>query len=158
MDRIPRFDAFWEDTLTEWQAQGMPAGADPANIFDFDICMMHIDASMRQEQRMLECDGAFIVYKDRAGYTVRKMVGKSRALEWLDHVTKDKQTWLALKEGFEFDPNDTARVDSRCYFAHMDEYPTWTEAKRRYDSLRATGKAIAFTVYGPWEGTWRHRG
>jgi len=158
LDRIPRYDSFWEDTLTAWRAQGMPADADPDEFFDWDMRMMHIDASMRQDQRVLESDGTFIVYKDRAGYTVRKMIGKSRALDWLDHVTKDKETWRELRRGFAFDPKASARLDVKSYFAHMDAYPTWTEAKAQFDRLRATGKAIAFAVYGPWEATWRHRG
>ncbi len=158
LDRIPRYDSFWEDTLTEWQAQGMPADIPTDDYFDWDIRMMHVDASMRQEQQVLTSDGAFVVYKDRAGYTVRKTIGKSRALEWIDHVTKDKEAWRALKEGFEFEPKDASRVDLKSYFGHMDDYPTWAEAKRQYDALRETGKYVAFAVYGPWEGTWRHRG
>ena len=158
LDRIPRFDSFWEDTLAAWRRQGFPADANPDEFFDWDIRMMHVDASMRQEQKLLESDDRFMVFQDRAGYTVRKMVGKARALEWLDHVTKDRAAWDALKYGFKFNPNDTARIETRSYFAHMDEYPTWSEAKGQFDALRATGKWIAFGVYGPWEGTWRHRG
>jgi len=158
MDRVPRYDAFWEDTLAEWGRGGLPPDADPDVFFDWDIRMMHVDASMRREQKVLQADDDFIVFQDRAGYTVRKMVGKSRALEWLDHATKDKAAWKRLKPGFGFDPNDAARVDAKSYFAHMEAYPTWDEAKRLFDGLRATGKAIAFGVYGPWEATWRHRG
>ena len=158
LDRIPRYDSFWEDTLTAWRKQGMPADANTDDLFDWDIRMMHIDASVRQEQKVLESDGTFIVYKDRAGYTVRKMIGKSRALEWLDHVTKDKETWTSLRGGFDFDPNATSRVETRSYFGHMDEYPSWAEAKQQYDGLRETGKCVGFDVYGPWEGAWRHRG
>lgn len=158
IDRIPRYDSFWEDTLTQWRTQGMDADTDPDDFFDWDIRMMHMDASMRQEQKIIEADDECIVYQDRAGYTVRKMIGKSRALEWIDHVTKDKTTWRGLESGFAFDPSDTARVDIKSYFGHMDDYPTWDEAKQQYDRVRETGKYIALTVYGPWEGTWRHRG
>ncbi|MBN2311026.1 MAG: hypothetical protein JXR94_18770 [Candidatus Hydrogenedentes bacterium] len=158
LDRIPRYDSFWEDTLAAWREQGMPAGVTADEFFDWDIRMMHMDASLRAEQRLIESDGEFVVYEDRAGYTVRKIIGKSRALEFLEHVTKDRDAWDALKGGFRLEPGDTARVDTASYFGHMDEYPSWAEAKRRFDAVRATGKFIPFGVYGPWEGTWRHRG
>jgi len=158
IDRIPRYDSFWEDTLTAWKAQGMPEDADPAELFDWDMRMLCMDASMRLEQKVLESDETFIVFQDRAGYTARKYVGKSRALEWLDHVTKDRATWRALRDRFVFDPAGSARIDVKSYFGHMDAYPTWSQARALYDEVRATGKYVGFNVYGPWEATWRHRG
>lgn len=158
LDRIPRYDSFWEDTLTAWREQGLPADVDPAELFGWDMRMMYMDASMRLDQKVIESDDTFIVYQDQAGYTVRKYVGKSRALEWLDHVTKDRAAWNRLRDRFAFDPDALSRVDTESYFAHMNPYPTWAEAKRRFDALRATGKYLCFVVYGPWESTWRHRG
>ncbi len=158
LDRVPRFDSFWEDTLTAWRGQGLPADADPDEFFGWDMRMMYLDASMRAEQKLLSEDGEFVVFQDRAGYTVRKMVGKSRALEWLDHVTKDKAAWDTSKDGFAFDPTASARIDTKSYFAHMDPYPAWGEVQHNYDALRATGNAVVYVVYGPWESTWRHRG
>ncbi|MCP4645858.1 MAG: hypothetical protein GY851_35770 [bacterium] len=158
VDRIPRYDSFWEDTLTLWREQGMPEDTPPEELFGFDIRTMSIDASMRVEQEIVERDGPFIVYKDRAGYTVRKIIGKSRALEFLDHVTEDRDTWNRLRDGFAFDPQASARVDTASYFMHLNPYPSWEGARARYDGVRATGAYVLYSVYGPWEGTWRHRG
>ena len=36
-DRIPLADSFWEDTITRWQDEGLPAEIAPADYFDFDI-------------------------------------------------------------------------------------------------------------------------
>jgi uroporphyrinogen decarboxylase len=113
---------------------------------------------MRRPQRILRTDESYVTFEDRAGYTARKALGKSRALEWIDHVTKDRATWTELRRGFELDPSATARIDTQSYFNHIGEYPTWQEAKRRFDAMRATNKYLPFVVYGPWEGTWRHRG
>ncbi len=157
LDRVPRCDSFWEDTLAAWREQGMP-DASPDDYFDWDMRMMYIDASMRAEQKIIEANDAFITFQDRAGYTARKFRGKSRALEWIDHATKDRVTWDELKDRFRFDPSDSARIDTASYFNHMDAYPTWPEAKSLFDELRRTDKYIVFVVYGPWEGTWRHRG
>jgi uroporphyrinogen decarboxylase len=158
LDRIPRYDSFWEDTLGLWRSQGMPADVTPEELFDFDMRIMYLDASLRCPQRILRTDDLYVTFQDRAGYTARKTVGKSRAMEWIDHVTKDRATWNALRHGFQFDPAAPARIDTESYFYHLDEYPTWQEAKRRFDVLRATNKYVVFNVYGPWEGTWRHRG
>jgi uroporphyrinogen decarboxylase len=158
LDRIPRFDSFWEDTLDIWRSQGMPATVAAEDFFDWDLSMMCIDASMRRPQRVIQSDDSFVTFEDRAGYTARKFVGKSRPLEWIDHVTKDRTAWNALRRGFDLDPDGAARIDEQSYFGHMSDYPSWQEAKRQYDSLRAGGKYLAFNVYGPWEGTWRHRG
>ena len=158
VDRIPRYDSFWEDTLTLWQSQGMPVGVAPAEFFDFDMRMMEIDASLRCPQRIVRSDESCVVFEDRAGYTARKALGKSRALEWINHVTKDRAIWNGLRRQFEFDPETPARIDDKSCFYYLDEYPTWQEAKGQYDALRATNKYLVFDVYGPWEATWRHRG
>jgi uroporphyrinogen decarboxylase len=136
----------------------MPATVAAEDFFDWDLSMMCIDASMRRPQRVIQSDDSFVTFEDRAGYTARKFVGKSRPLEWIDHVTKDRTAWNALRRGFDLDPDGAARIDEQSYFGHMSDYPSWQEAKRQYDSLRAGGKYLVFNVYGPWEGTWRHRG
>ena len=158
LDRIPRYDSFWEDTLISWREQGMLPDSDPVDFFDFDIRMMYIDTSMRLEQKILRQCSDYVTYKDRCGYTVRKILNKSRSLEFSDHVTKDKETWNILRKRFDFNPNDRSRLDVSSYFMHMNEYPTWPEAQQLYEELRLSRKYICFCAYGPWEGTWRHRG
>ena len=158
VDRIPLCDALWEDTLTAWRNQGMAKDADPGDFFGWDIVDLFLDASMRRPAEIHESDDAFVVYRDPAGYTARKFRGKSRSLEFLDHVTKDRETWETLKAGFRLDPYAPARIDTHSYFMHLDDYPSWEEARRKYEVLRKSEKYIRLTVYGPWEATWRHRG
>ncbi len=158
LDRIPCYDAFWEDTITEWQNQGLPPDVNTDEFFDWDFRTMSLDASLRMEQKILKQDGPYMTVQDRAGYTMKKTIGKSRALEFIEHVNKDRETWDKLKHRFQFDPNDRSRLDTKSYFLHLDDYPTWPEAKHQFDTLRKTEKFICFCVYGPWEATWRHRG
>ena len=158
MDRIPRYDALWEDALTAWVGQGFPKGACPGDYFDWDIVMMAIDVSMRQAQKLLDIDEEYKTIQDRYGYTVRKAIGRSRSIEFSHHVTRDRDTWEAVKARFRFDPNDTSRLDETSYFLHMAEYPTWAQVRSAYDRLRQEQKYLVFNAYGPWEGTWRHRG
>ena len=157
-DRIPRYDSFWEDTLIKWRKDGMPADSDPLDLLDFDIRMMYIDTSMRLEQKVLCQDDDYITHKDRYGYTVRKAINKSRSIGFSDHATRDKETWSTLRKRFDFDPTDQSRLDVSSYFLHLDEYPSWAEAKHQYERLRESRRYTCFCAYGPWEGNWRHRG
>ena len=158
VDRIPKHDTPWIDTIRRWESEGLPVGADLVDFFDFDMLLIGVDTSMRCEQRLLSRDGDYEVTQDRYGYTVRIPVGVSRTFEVLDTVTKDRQAWQRLKHRFQFDPSDSARIDGKGYFLRQDEYPSWQAAKDQYDTWRKRNKYLVYHGYGPWEGTWRHRG
>ena len=159
VDRIPIHDAFWEDTLALWRTQGLGED-DPRDVFGMDFDAMYLDLSARAEQKVLAEDGRMITVQDRAGYVVRKFIGKSRSMEFLNHFTKDRDTWATLRERLIVDPDGTgeARLDDRSYFLHMNAYPTWAVAKSKYDHLRRRNRFLLFHAYGPWEAAWRHRG
>ena len=152
-------DAFWEDTLSLWRTQGL-GEADPCDLFDMDFDAMYLDLSARQEQKVLEEDGRLVTIQDRAGYVVRKFIGKSRSLEFLDHCTKEKDDWPRWKDRLVLDPDGSGegRLDRASYFMHMAPYPTWDGVKAIYDEIRTRGRFLLFHAYGPWEATWRHRG
>ena len=158
VDRLPRFDSFWEDTLSVWKTQGFPSDVTPGDFFDFDIRLLGLDMSMRLEHKILEQDDEMVLIQDRHGFTARKFIGKSRALEFDNHVTTDRDAWNRLKHNFEFDVAEKSRIDEQSYFLRQEPYPTWEETKVQFDKLRATGKYLLVHGYGPWEGTWRHRG
>ena len=158
MDRIPRYDSIWEDAVAAWHQQGLPADVEPADYFDWDIVSMAVDVSMRQEQKLIADDGEYVTVQDRFGYTVRKAKGRAGTMAFSNLATPSRERWQQLRLRFRLDPGDEARVDDASYFLHMQPYPSWGEAKAKYDRLRATGKWLMFNSYGPWEATWRHRG
>lgn len=159
VDRLPRHDAYWEDTLALWRTQGL-GDADPLDLFEMDFDTMYLDLSPRFQQKVLAEDSQLITAQDRAGYVVRKFAGKSRSMEFLDHLTKDRATWERHRARLTLDPdaNGEARLDDRSYFMHLDCYPSWSEAKSKYDALKRRNRFLLFCAYGPWEATWRHRG
>jgi len=157
-DRVPLMDAPWEDTLTRWYAEGLPRDVPLEDYFGFDIDEMSLDVSPRCEQKLISQDDQWIIFKDRAGYTVKKAAGKSRTMLFLDHVTKDKAAWEEVKRGFRLDPQGAARIDDASYFMHLGPYPTWAEARLKYEAKRRRNKYLLFVAYGPYEATWRHRG
>jgi len=164
-DRVAMSDAIWEDTMTRWRAEGMPAGVGGGardmtltDYFGFDFDYMSIDASPRMPQEVIAQDDEYITYRDRYGYTVKKSIGKSRTVLFMDHVTKDRAAWQEIKGRFTLDKAGSARIDDRSYFGHFDPYPTWDEAKAKFDAIRRRGRYLLFDVYGAYEASWRHRG
>jgi uroporphyrinogen decarboxylase len=164
-DRVPIGDSIWEDTMTRWQAEGMATetdsqvrGVNLTDYFGWDFDYMSIDASPRMPQEVISRDDQYITYRDRYGYSVRKSIGKSRTMHFFDHVTADKAAWQQIKPRFALDRAGPARIDNRSYFMHHEPYPTWDEARRRYDEVRRRERYLLFDTYGAYEATWRHRG
>ncbi len=173
IDRIPRFDGFWEDTTIEWAKQGLklpeqryievdgeqkPIGNNLFEYFNFDFNCMYYDGSMRFDSKLISDDGEKQVVKDRAGYTVQRIKGKASSLHFLKHEVEDFDAWEENKHRFKFDPNDKARVDSEGYFLRLKDYPTWDGFKKIFDESKKDEKYNVVFGYGPYEQTWRHHG
>jgi uroporphyrinogen decarboxylase len=158
-DRLPVCDALWDGLQQDWIQEGMPAEVSLADHFGWDIEAMFVDASARFDTWILSRGNGRITFEDRAGYTVDKEDGKSGTLHFLAHKTKTRDDWENLTKPRMVlnDPSGTARVDSVSYFCHLDPYPTWAEAKAKFDAIYARGRFVNFAAYGPWEATWRHR-
>jgi len=157
-DRLPVSDSLWDGLHRDWIAEGMPADVPPAGHFGWDIESMFIDASPRFDMIVHSRRDGWITYEDRAGYTVRKLDGRSGTLDFLDHKTKNHADWENVTKPRMVldDPSGAARIDSAGYFCHHDPYPSWDEAARRFDAIHARGRFVTFAGYGPWEATWRH--
>lgn len=173
LDRIPRYDGFWEDTFATWETQGLKVPVretilvegeqkpidDPAGIcFGFDIAPLFMDVSMRFPTGVLADDGVKITVADRCGYTAQKFKGKSSSMHFISHMVEDVDSWEQYKHRLTLDPNDTARVDCESYYLHTKEYPTWEGFRQIFEAYRKLDKFIPVTVYGPWESAWRHHG
>jgi uroporphyrinogen decarboxylase len=157
-DRLPISDSLWDGLQAEWVQEGMPAGVSPADHFGWDIESLFIDASARFDMVLKSRQDGYLTYEDRAGYTVKKLDGKSGTLQFLDYKTKTRTDWEMVTKPRMIldDPSGSARIDSASYFCHFDAYPRWEEAKRRFDAIYARGRFVQFAAYGPWEATWRH--
>ena len=173
IDRIPRFDGFWEDTAIAWESQGLklpeqryievdgeqkPIGSPIFDYFNFDFNNFYYDGSMRFEAKLVSDDGSKVVIKDRSGYTVQRIKGKASSLHFLKHEVEEYEDWEEHKSKFKFDPNDSARVDTEGYFLRIKDYPTWEGFKKLYDESVKDEKYNIVFGYGPYEQTWRHHG
>ena len=159
-DRLPCSESIWCDTLALWRRQGMGEDVRPEDYFDFDLCFMSLDCSPRFEQVVVSRDEPWYTYQDRWGYTATKKLGACSSVHFFDHKTTDENTWRANRHRWSLsqDPAEPARIDAVSYFEHFDAYPSWGEARGKYDRLYGSGRYMLFEVYGPWEATWRHCG
>lgn len=173
LDRIPRYDAFWEDALERWEHEGLclPAPhtiavegetkqiSTPVNdYFHFDITPLYMDVSMRFPTGLVADDGVKITVADRCGYTAQKFKGRASSMHFLSHMVEDEEDWEKYKGRLTLDLNDTARVDCESYYLHTKEYPTWEGFTEIFRAYRKLDTFIPVTVYGPWEAAWRHHG
>jgi len=173
LDRIPRYDAFWEDALERWEHEGLclPAPrtivvegetkqiSTPVNdYFHFDITPLYMDVSMRFPTGLVADDGVKITVADRCGYTAQKFKGRASSMHFISHMVEDEEDWEKYKGRLSLDLNDTARVDCESYYLHTKEYPTWEGFTEIFRAYRKLDTFIPVTVYGPWEAAWRHHG
>lgn len=173
LDRVPRYDAYWEDALQRWEDEGLqlppqktitvegqtkPIGTPIGDYLNFDIAPLYMDASMRFPAGVVADDGVKITVADRCGYTAQKFKGRASSMHFISHMVKDEEDWEKYKDRMTLDLNDTARVDSESYYLRTKPYPTWDGFKEVFSAYRETGRFIPVTVYGPWECVWRHHG
>lgn len=173
IDRVPKYDVFWEDTLEKYIREGLQLpqmskiivdgeekiiGNSIEQYFDFDISCFYMDVSMRFPASVLDDDGVKITIEDRCGYTAQKFKNRASSMHFWGHKVSNEDDWNKYKIQFKFNPNDKARVDSEGYFLRTKDYPTWEGLKNIFDKYRKSEKFIAFFGYGPYEATWRHHG
>jgi uroporphyrinogen decarboxylase len=160
-DRVPRYDAFWDETIEQYKSElGLLESTTLSEIgdhFDFDIVVFALDNSMRFEAKVVEEDEEMIVINDRCGYSARKRK-KSPLSEFFNHVNKDYATWQTMRHRFSLEKTDSSRVDRDGFFLRTTPVPSWEEAKKAFEEEYKNGKFLMLQGYGVFEGTWRHRG
>lgn len=173
LDKIPKYDGFWEDALERWKKEGMclpepqkilvegeekQIGSPVYTYFDFDITPLYMDISMRFPTGVVADDGVKITVADRCGYTAQKFKGKASSMHFISHMVEDEDDWKKYQDRLTLNLQDTARVDSESYYLHTKEYPSWEGLQQIFHAFRKLDTFIPVTVYGPWEAAWRHHG
>jgi uroporphyrinogen decarboxylase len=157
-DRIGLWDAYWEDTLLRWRAEGLAAGVSPQQALDFDFDLLFMDASLRLPERLLEDTPEYTIREDKHGFTARQWKGRAGALGYERHAVVDRADWEHLRPRLEVGFGGTARIGPVSYFESFITYPTWDEVAAHFAALRAGGRFLLLHVYGPFEATWRKHG
>ena len=123
-DRIPRYDAFWDETLVRWHSEGM--AGDPREIFDFDLHMVaHLNHAplVGTEELIAEDDQTRTIVNEWGGH-VRMHKHHSSAPEHLQIDCDTLTMWV------EYYRDLVATLDAR---VDMAEAKAAYEAGRRAD-------------------------
>ena len=92
-DRVPRWDAYWTETLDRWQAEGM--SGEPVDLFDFDCheitVLDHSPFPGREE--LLSEDAHTRTVVDRWGATIRQHKHHSSAPEHQGWSCDSARAW-----------------------------------------------------------------
>jgi len=157
-DRIGLSDGFWEDTISCWHEEGLPANLSPADYFGFDFDAIYLDASLRLPERLLEETSEYTIRRDKHGFTAKQWKGRGGALGYLEHVVKTRDDWERLRHRLSVDFGGTSRIHHISYFTPFVEYPTWEAMAIKFQDIRQRKRFVLLCVYGPFEATWRKHG
>ncbi len=157
-DRIGLWDAYWDETQTQWRQQGLPVDVPATVYFDMDFENLYMDASLRLPERLVEDSDMYTIREDKHGFVAKQWKNQSGALDYMRHSVTNKDDWERMRHRLTVDFGDTARMGMQSYFTPFIAYPTWDELVTQYQAMRARGKFILLHVYGPIEATWRRHG
>lgn len=157
-DRIGMWDAYWDDTIIQWEQQGLPVGTPPTTYFDMDFENLFLDASLRLPERLLEDHLEYTIREDKHGFVAKQWKKRGGALGYQHHSVESEDDWKRLRERLAVDFGGTARIGRQSYFTPFISFPTWEELQIQYAAMRERGKYILLHVYGPLEATWRKHG
>jgi uroporphyrinogen decarboxylase len=103
-DRIPRADSFWPETLERWRREGLGAGADVAEMFEFDLHgpnawlpgwpnhLVHIG-----RDDLVEETAETELRRDGNGALLRYWKGRSGAPEHVGFAVDSPDAWRAAR-------------------------------------------------------------
>jgi uroporphyrinogen decarboxylase len=157
-DRIGKQDAFWEDTLDRWHAEGMPSEVDAGDYFGFDFVNLYIDASLRLPDKLMEDTPEYTVREDKHGFIAKQWKGKAGALGYLEHRVNTFEDWTEVRGRLDVDFGGVSRINDISYFEPFVEWPSWDEIALKFHQIHQRGKFVLLHVYGPHEANWRKHG
>ncbi len=128
-DRVPVHDAPWGATIKRWRNEGLPAGKEPGEVFDYDIRATGGDLSPRLPMKVLKEDAEYITETTAWGGIRRNHKDFSTTPEIIDTPVKCKDDWPKLKKLLEPD------------FTRFD----WVNCLSNYRKWRDEGRYIVFS-------------
>ncbi len=97
-DRCPLGEmGFWQETLTRWRGEGMPAGVTPDEYFGFDYSRERVPVSLELvppfPEEVLESSGGYEVVRRSDGAIVRRLRGCETMPQWLRYPLQSRRDW-----------------------------------------------------------------
>jgi len=141
-DRVPLFECFWDATLAQWRAEGLPPGVEAADYFGLEIELLEVDNTFGFPPEIVERTADYVVERDSWGYLKRNWTDRRSTPELLDFAVKSRADWEALKGRLTPDPN---RVD-------------WEAVQAQHAQWRAEGQFICLEAMIGYDILWRKLG
>ena len=133
IDRVPMIDSPWAGTLRRWQEEGLPAGVDWQDYFDFDkVARIRPDNSPRHPARIIEKTDRYVVETTPWGQTWRNFNVPDSTPEALSFYYSTPERWEEAK--------------ARMLTDYEDRIP-WDTLKNNYDKWRAEGRFLQLIVW-----------
>ena len=116
----------WADTVARWHREGLPEGQAWTDCFG--VRPLGIDSHGFTEslfppfqRRTLETTSEYEIFVDDHGRTVKNLLGSTSMPEWLDYPVKDRKSFDAILERFQYNPEARMPAD-------------WDERVRRFNA------------------------
>ncbi len=105
VDRVPRFETYWQDTLKAWEKQGLQGGQEAAlNLLGADLAAVndwdHVWPSPYRERKVLEVKGNVMTVRDEWGGTNRFFTDRQTTPEHLGWECDSPDTWRKTHRPF----------------------------------------------------------
>ena len=135
-------DNAWAGTVRRWQAEGLPAGVNWEDYFDFDkVVRLCPDNSPRFETKIIEKTDRYTVQTTKWGQTQRKFNELDSTPETLSCYYDSPEKWEEAK----------ARM-----LVDAEERIPWEQLKRDYPRWRAEGRFLQLIVWFGFDVTHSH--
>jgi len=97
-DRVPIHDSPWLAAVRRWHSEGLPAGVNPAEYFDFEMVIFGADTSPLFPVQTLEEDEEYITKTTPYGGQRRDHKDYSSTPQIVDYPVKTRDDWERIKE------------------------------------------------------------
>ena len=119
-DRVPIIDSPWGSTIERWKREGMPADADPARFFGYELTgNIFTDNSPQYPSKVIEETDDYVIATSGWGATLKNWKHKTSVPDFLDFKIVDRNSWAEAKERMKPTPD-------RVNWKYLEEnYPKW---------------------------------
>ena len=121
-DHVPIIDSPWGSTIERWRREGLPADADVAAFFGYELTgNIFTDNSPRYPTRVVEETDEYVTATSGWGTTLKNWKHKTSVPDFLDFKIVDRASWAEAKARIQPTPD-------RVNWKYLEEnYPKWQQ-------------------------------
>ncbi len=98
VDKVPCVDVYFlPETLKQWEREGYPPDASPAEFFDLDLVCLPVDCTMGWQQEVVEETEEYLIVTEADGVTRKRWKVYSAQPQELDFPVKQARHWREIR-------------------------------------------------------------